>query len=170
MISVENCRPCCLLHRRAAPNRSRRPRHGGTGRQGRQLPSRSTIASPMSPELTRKLRCPLSARRTAAGTFPSFGLKRTLSELAAPASTRGQRQQNLCRSHRNGRTALRPGLPRSIVDLSRTAVPLLKSALFALLPSGVSREWGDHAAFANCGPGLETGSKRWPNPEPSALL
>jgi TRAP-type transport system periplasmic protein len=36
--------------------------------------------------------------------------------------------------------------------------------------AGVSREWGDHAAFANCGPGQETGSKRWPIPEPSAPL
>jgi len=37
-------------------------------------------------------------------------------------------------------------------------------------PGGSVQRVGDHAAFANCGPGLETGSKRWPNPEPSAPL
>jgi hypothetical protein len=35
---------------------------------------------------------------------------------------------------------------------------------------GLSRNWGDQAATANCGPAEEAGSNRWPNPEPSAPL
>jgi hypothetical protein len=35
---------------------------------------------------------------------------------------------------------------------------------------GVSRNRGDHAAFASCGSGLETGSNRCPSPEPRRPL
>jgi hypothetical protein len=35
---------------------------------------------------------------------------------------------------------------------------------------GVSSEWRDQAATANCGPEGEAGSNRWPNLEPSAPL
>ena len=40
----------------------------------------------------------------------------------------------------------------------------------AVPQTGASRKWGDHAAVANGGPEVETGSNRWPNPEPSAPL
>jgi hypothetical protein len=35
---------------------------------------------------------------------------------------------------------------------------------------GSVHKLGDHAAFASCGSGLETGSNRWPSPDPSTPL
>jgi hypothetical protein len=35
---------------------------------------------------------------------------------------------------------------------------------------GSVQKLGGQAAIANCGPGLETGPKRWPSPDPSAPL
>jgi hypothetical protein len=35
---------------------------------------------------------------------------------------------------------------------------------------GLSRDWGDYAAFANVGSGWDTDSNRWPNPESSVPL
>jgi unsaturated chondroitin disaccharide hydrolase len=40
----------------------------------------------------------------------------------------------------------------------------------ALGEMGVSRDWGDQAAIANCGLVLDIGSKRWPKLDPSVPL
>jgi hypothetical protein len=60
--------------------------------------------------------------------------------------------------------------PASFHPLPRVEPSTPPPELRRTKPEGASRNWGDHAAIANCGPGLETGSKRWPNPEPSAPL
>jgi hypothetical protein len=44
------------------------------------------------------------------------------------------------------------------------------SHLLNVAIGGLSRDWGDYAAFANVGSGWDTDSNRWPNPESSVPL
>src|SRR4051812_32783923 len=56
-------------------------------------------------------------------------------------------------------------------DADRRAAAAIPDEIdFATKPAGLSRDWGDYAAFANVGCGWDIDSNRWPNSEPSVPL
>jgi hypothetical protein len=55
-------------------------------------------------------------------------------------------------------------------DQARELLDSIDTTTLVGLREGLSRVWGDHAAFANFGVGLVTGTKRWPKPDPNTPL
>jgi Aldehyde oxidase and xanthine dehydrogenase, a/b hammerhead domain/Uncharacterised protein family (UPF0149) len=58
----------------------------------------------------------------------------------------------------------------SLATAPRDYAPIFERTDDGVVDAGSVQKVGGHAAFASCGSGVETSSKRWPKPEPSKPL